>query len=163
MPADLRSVYKNAGALDRYFDKEIPVDLFRGQRKGDSADLLQPTLIGWNTATGPRLPDILLEDPNHASPQYNEERVALQTEGKGKPLTAKILQNTGNYIVKGCRTMSGPHRGISVFDKHNPKLTHFDWHRIPQGAQVPDALAVTRDSTSKTSLLPIRYTIAPER
>lgn len=58
--------------------------------------------------------------------------------------------------------MAGSHRGVSVFDKHNPRLTHFDWYRIPHGTKIPDALAVTRDSASKTSMLPIHYTITPK-
>jgi hypothetical protein len=27
--------------------------------------------------------------------------------------------------------MSGDHRGVSVFDKTNPRLRNFDWFKIP--------------------------------
>lgn len=162
MSDELKNVYKGAGALDRYFDGRTPVDLYRGQKKGAKGDFMQPTIIGWYTRDDARNPDVLLRDKNGASPQYNGEGFAnLVTEGKELKLTAEILRNADQYIVKGCRTMNGLHRGVSVFDKKNPRLA-FDWYVIPANAKLPDALAVTRDVPELTRPTPIHYTLAPK-
>lgn len=105
MSTELRSIYESAGALDRYFDDEIPVDLYRGCRKYESADLLQPTLIGWNTTTGPRNPDILVEDSNRSSPQYNQARTSLQTEGKDRPLTEPTIPKQRRKLISPAFTI----------------------------------------------------------
>ena len=98
------------------------------------------------------------------SPQYKNGDVDddLITEGKQKPVTAEILRNADQYIVKGCRTMSGEHRGVSVFDKKNAALKNFDWFKIPAGTDIPEGLAVTRDASYTVSAKPIHYTLAPK-
>lgn len=159
----LRKVYEGSGALDRFFDKQTPVDLFRGRRMGTLGDLMQPTLIGWLTTGSMRPPDVLVQNAKGVSPQYNNgDFQSVTVEGKDKALTAEILRNADQYIVKGCRTMSGLHRGISVFDKKNGKLRNFDWYKIPANSKLPDALAITRDKPEKTAVDPIHYTIAPK-
>lgn len=159
----LRNVYKQASALDRYFDQQTPVDLFRGRKKGDLTDLMQPTLVGWVTPRGPRNPDVLVSDEKGVSPQYpNGDFAALAVEGKDKALTAEILRNADQYIVKGCYTMSGLHRGVSVFDKKNTALRNFDWYKIKANATIHPALVVTRDRPNGTSVEPIHYTVAPK-
>ncbi len=163
MSDDLKNVYKGAGALDRYFDGNTPVDLFRGKKVGSHGDLMQPTLVGWLTTLGRRDPDVLVRNQKGISPQYVGEGFSqLATDGKEFTLTAEILRNADQYVVKGCRTMDGMHRGISVFDKRNPKLKAFDWYLIPAGSKLPDALAVTRDRPEFSSVRPIHYTLAPK-
>ncbi len=163
MSDDLKNIYKGAGALDRFFDGKTPVDLFRGKKVGSHGDLMQPTLVGWLTAIARRDPDILVKNKKGVTPQYVGEGIDnIATEGKDFALTAEILRNADQYVVKGCRTMDGLHRGISVFDKRNPKLKPFDWYLIPAGSKLPDALAVTRDRPELSSAKPIHYTLAPK-
>ncbi|MDB5865731.1 MAG: hypothetical protein JWO70_3537 [Betaproteobacteria bacterium] len=163
MTDELRRVYEGAGALDRYFDQKTPVDLFRGRRQGDATDLMQPTLIGWYAKLEARDPDVLVVDDKGGSPQYTSGDLSeLVTEGKGKPVTAEIVRNADKLVVKGCRTMVGNHRGVSVFDKTNPGLRNFDWFKLPGGTELPDAIAVTRDFSGATSAKPIHYTVAPK-
>ena len=163
MTDELKNTYENAGALDRFFDEKTPIDLFRGQKIGGRAELMQPTLIGWHTKNEPRHPDVLVNDSIGVSPQYvGGDLSALVTEGKDGAETENILRNADKYIVKGCRTMAGKHRGISVFDKKNQVLRNFDWYKIEKGTDIPEPLAVTRDSPLLESIRPIHYTIAPK-
>ena len=165
MTDELKKVYEKANASGRYFDGQTPVDVFRGRRTGDKTELMQPTLIGWYVKLEPRRPDVLLEGAkDKVSPQYKNGDVDddLVTEGKQKPVTAEILRNADQYIVKGCRTMSGVHRGVSVFDKKNTALKNFDWFKMPAGTVIPEGLAVTRDASYTVSAKPIHYTVAPK-
>lgn len=163
MSNELKNVYERAGALDRFFDQTTPVDLFRGKRHDDKSELLQPVVIGWVTRSGPRNPDILIVGTSGVSPQYqNGDFSQMCAEPRDKPSTADILLNADQYIVKGCRTMDGHHRGVSVFDKKNPILRQAAWYMIPAGSAIPVAMAVTRDKKAKVSIDPIHYTIAPK-
>ncbi len=163
MSDDLKNIYKGAGALDRYFDEKTPVELFRGQKIGAKGDFMTPTIIGWYSTQGkPRRPDILVNDQKGGTPQYiNFAENQLATEGKDLRLTEEILRNADQYIVKGCRTMSGHHRGVSVFDKKNVRLK-FDWYLIPAHSTLPPAIAVTRDDVLLSKPDPIHYTLAPK-
>ncbi len=165
MTDELKNVYEKANASDRFFDGKTPVDLFRGRRTGDKTELMQPTLIGWYVKLEARRPDVLLEGvKDKGSPQYKNGDVEdeLVTEGKQKTVTAEILRNADQYMVKGCRTMNGEHRGVSVFDKKNVALKNFDWFKLPAGTVIPEGLAVTRDATYSVSAKPIHYTVAPK-
>ena len=163
MTDELRRVYEGAGALDRFYEGALPMPLFRGRRTGHTTELMQPVIIGWITARGPRVPDVLLSDERNVSPQYTTgDSPSIVTEGKAKPLTADIIAHADQYVVKGCRTMRGDHRGVSLFDKTNPRLGNLDWYKIPAGFGLPDAIAVTRDSSRKESTEPIHYTVAPK-
>ncbi|WKB54344.1 hypothetical protein [Eleftheria terrae] len=163
MSQELRRVYEKAGALDRYYDESTPVDLYRGRRKGDATDLMQPTLIGWYTKQDLRRPDVLAVNQQGQSPQYvGSDFGQLATEDQAKPLTADMLRNADKLMVKGCRTMKGDHRGVSVFDKKNTLLPKFEWYRLPAGTELPPALAVTRDAPFATSSRPTHYTVAPK-
>lgn len=127
------------------------------------SDLMQPTLIGWPTKRGPRHPDVLLLDEKAETPQYVGKGFSkLATESKGFEVTAEILRNADQYVVKGCRTMDGKHRGVSVFDKRNPGLKTFVWYLIPAKTTLPDALAVTQDEPELSKVEPNHYTIAPK-
>lgn len=165
MSDELKKVYEKADASGRFFDGKTPVDLFRGRRTGDKTELMQPTLIGWYVQLEARRPDVLLEGAkDKVSPQYANGDVddELVIEGKKKPVTAEILRHADQYIVKGCRTMSGEHRGVSVFDKKNTALKNFDWFKIPADTVIPEGLAVTRDASYTFSAKPIHYTVAPK-
>lgn len=160
----LRRVYEGQGALDRYFDGNTPVDLFRGRREGDSGEIMQPTLVGWYARLQPRDPDVLVVNDDEVSPQYQggDLNGDLVTENRRKPVTAELLRNADRYVVKGCRTMTGRHRGVSVFDKKNPGLPSFEWFRLPAGTALPDGLAVTRDAAHPSPTRPNHYTVAPK-
>lgn len=165
MTDELKKVYENANALGRFFDTQTPVDVFRGRRTGDKTELMQPTLIGWYVKLEARRPDVLIAGAkDKVSPQYQNGDLNddLVTEDKKKPVTAEILRNADQYIVKGCRTMNGEHRGVSVFDKKNGGLKNFDWFKIPAGTDIPKGLAVTRDASYTVSTKPIHYTVAPK-
>ena len=57
--------------------------------------------------------------------------------------------------------IQGEHRGLSVFDKMNPRLP-FAWFRIPAGSKIPPGIALTRDSDDVHGEDAIHYTIAPK-
>src|SRR4051812_9939632 len=122
---------------------------------------MQPTLIGFYRRETPRLPDVLLEDGKGKSPQFRDDaRQALVVDDSKGTATADVLRNADKYMVKGCRTMSGDYRGVSVFDRKNTRLP-FDWFKIPQGTALPEPLACTRDGALESSSA-VHYTIAPK-
>ena len=166
MSDDLKNIYEAAGKSDRFFDSTTPIDLFRGQKTGDPFDLLQPTLIGWvvQSSGRPRDPDVLLTDASGRSPQYKDghPESELVTEPRSKPTTAQLVSDASAYVVKGCRTLNGNFRGVSVFDKANNRLGGFDWFRIPSNTQIPPGLAVTRDGDRARPGESLHYTIAPK-
>ncbi|MEO5690140.1 MAG: hypothetical protein ABIR54_22505 [Burkholderiaceae bacterium] len=164
MSDELKQVYTSANKSGRFYEGQTPVNLYRGQRADDSFDIMQPTLIGWVTSNGPRLPDILLNDSKGNSPQYVGGRPGgeLVTESKKRPTTGQIVSDASAYTVKGCRTIRGDHRGVSVFDTTNPQLKNFDWYEIAAGTPIPEALAVTRDADRPIPGRATHYTIAPK-
>lgn len=163
MTDQLKRVYEQAGALDRYYDERTPIDLLRAKKIGSHGDLMQPTLIGWYAARGPRDPDVLVRNQQGDTPQYLDAAMEqLAVESRELELTTEILRNADKYMVRGCRTMKGNYRGISVFDKKNAVLRGFDWYLIPAATALPPALAVTRDETALTKTTPIHYTVAPK-
>lgn len=133
MSDDLKKIYAAEKLLHRYFDKEVPCDLFRGQQARE-AKLGLPIIYpnpGFTKADGSiRPPDILIE-----------ERDGIQ-------------------FVVGCRTIRGKYRGISVFDRANSALRSFKWYKLPAGVKIPEALAITQDDNY--SDMPNHYTIAPK-
>jgi hypothetical protein len=159
---ELRDVYTAANKSGRFFDTTTPVVLFRGIKRGSSAGLMQPTLIGFHLKKGPRKPDVLFRDGQGKTPQYEggdiNRAIALDESGD---LTRHILANAGDYVVQGCRTIKGDHRGMSLFDKVNPVLS-FKWYRIPANSKIPPGIALTRDADAVHSELPIHYTAAPK-
>jgi hypothetical protein len=159
---DLRNVFAQAGKSGRFFDKTTPVALFRGIKRGDSAELMQPTLIGFHLKRGPRRPDVLFRDGKGVTPQYESGDIngAIALDASGD-LTRHILANAGDYVVQGCRTIKGEHRGLSLFDKANRRLP-FAWFRIPANSKIPPGIAVTRDSDEEHSEDAIHYTAAPK-
>lgn len=159
----LEKVYVGAGKEGRFFDKLTPKPLFRGIKRGDPTDLMQPTLIGFHLKRGPRKPDVLLQDGKGVSPQYENGdingAIALDVSGN---LTRHILANAGDYVVQGCRIIKGEHRGLSLFDKANTRLP-FVWFRIPARSKIPPGIAVTRDSDDEhDENVAIHYTVAPK-
>lgn len=165
MSDELKKVYEKAGKLDRFFESTTPIDLFRGQKQEDPFDLMQPTLIGWVTSAGrPRKPDVLLNDDSGRSPQFRNGRPdgELVQESKDKPTTAQLVSDASAYVVKGCRTVRGDFRGVSVFDQANKQLRGFDWFKLPANTQIPPGLAVTNDADRPRPGEAIHYTIAPK-
>ena len=163
MSEDLKKVYQGAGAADRYYEGQTPTDLLRGKKVGSHGELMQPTLVGWYQQKGRRDPDVLIRTSKGATPQYlDADLTDLAVESKELELTAEILRNADQYIVKGCRTVKGDHRGISVFDKRNPVLRNFEWFLIPAGTRLHEALAITRDHAKLSKADPIHYTVAPK-
>lgn len=169
MPDELKRVYEKAGALDRFYEGHTPIDLYRGRPKG-TEDIMQPTVLGFYrraTIDGqpprPRNPDVLLQDQAGTSPQFKDaKREALVVDDKKGTITAAILRDADKYMVKGCRTMSGDFRGVSVFDRTNPRLS-FDWFKIGKGTELDKALACTRDGPLPLeSAEAVHYTIAPK-
>jgi ferredoxin-NADP reductase len=159
----LKNAYKKADKQARFFDKLTPVTLFRGLKRGDSTDLMQPTLIGFHLKRGPRKPDVLFQDGKGVTPQYENSDInaAIALDASGN-LTRHVLANAGDYVVQGCRTLSGDHRGLSLFDKANKRLP-FIWFCIPAGSKIPPGIAITRDSDDEhDDEVAIHYTAAPK-
>jgi hypothetical protein len=161
----LKRIYEGQGALDRYFDRTIPRTLYRGQKQGSSYDIMQPTIYGFYKRNGNRPPDIHIRNSDNISPQFvDNDESQLIVDKKGM-LTKEIMANSDQYMVRGCRSVVGNYRGVSVFHKSNPVLRGFNWFVLPQGTDLPPSLACTRDSwmTEKEvddSLISIHYTIA---
>jgi hypothetical protein len=133
MPDDLRKIYEAAGRLQYYFDDKVPCDLFRGQSKTEAKQGL-PILYpnpGFKLKDGSdRLPDVMI-----------------------------VVEN-GKQIVKGCRSTKGDYRGISTFDRKNPKLSGFKWFKLPRSTAIPAALAITQDDDYRDRAN--HFTIAPK-
>lgn len=164
MSDELKQIYASANKSARFHEGQTPINLYRGQRADDPFDMMQPTLIGWMTSNGPRLPDVLLNDSTGKSPQYvgGQPGGDLVTESRKRPTTAQLVSDASAYTVKGCRTIRGDHRGVSVFDATNPQLKNFDWFEIAAGTAIPEALAVTRDADRPIPGRATHYTIAPK-
>jgi len=74
------------------------------------------------------------------------------------PVTLDMIRNADQYIVKGCRTMDGDYRGLSLFNACNFKLP-FDWFLIKENTDIAKGLAVIRDA-DVTGM--VHYTVAPK-
>ncbi len=133
MSDDLKNLYKQAGLLARYFDREIPNDLYRGQSR---------------TETKQGLPVI------YPNPGF------VRKDGKQRPPDVRIFDRDGKKFVAGCRCIQGENRGVSVFDQVTPALPGFRWFKLPKGTDIPSALAVTQDANQMDR--PNHYTIAPK-
>ncbi|HET8726816.1 MAG TPA: hypothetical protein VFO41_04810 [Alphaproteobacteria bacterium] len=133
MSDDLKRIYEEAGRQAYYFDQHVPRDLFRGQSKSEAKKGL-PVIYpnpGFARKGGPpRLPDV------------------------------EIVERDGKQIVKGCRSISGDYRGVSTFDRKNPALRGFSWYKLPEGTDIPEALAITQDSDFRNRAN--HFTIAPK-
>ena len=168
MSDELKKVYEAEDAIDRYYDEKIPRDLFRGRKKGLSVDIMQPMILGFYRRTEPRLPDVHLHNEAGKSPQFKDETESmLVIDDKHGTLTADIVGQADKYMVRGCRTLSGNYRGVSVFDRKNTGLRNFDWFKIPKDTELPPSLACTRDRNVPEeqvshSKIAVHYTIAPK-
>jgi len=168
MTDELKRIYAREGKLHNFFERQVPGDLHRGRKAGLKTPYLLPTIYGWNTRTAPRPPDVLLQDGQGHTPQYEGGAAegALETDADPlQPRTAAIIRTADDYVVKGCRaTFPARHRGVSVFDRINPRLKNNTWIRIPEGTPIPEALAVTRDFDPgvRGFGMPRHYTIAPK-
>jgi hypothetical protein len=70
-----------------------------------------------------------------------------------------IIKRDGQQIVKGCRCVHGDYRGVSTFDRKTA-LRGVKWYKLPRGAEIPEALAITQDSDYKDRAN--HFTIAPK-
>ena len=131
---ELREIYEKAGLIHRFFETKTPLDLYRAQSFKDEEagrDLIYPH-PGYKPKNGPpRLPDV-------------EE-----------------FKQGNETFVRGCRTIKGDYRGVSMFDRVNPRFKGGKWYRLPKDTEIPPALAVLQDG----ELDPNRethFTIAPK-
>jgi hypothetical protein len=161
MSDDMKKLYKEKGLLANFFETATPVNLYRRRNVGDKTPIMQPTVIGFGPADEPRRPDIFLTDERDASPQHEADATTILREPGSKPLTKQIIAGASKYTVKGCRATAGPYRGVSVFDQANSVTAKHEWFCIPDGTEIPPALAVTREGV-KTPGKPQHYTIAPK-
>jgi hypothetical protein len=160
MSDELKKVYERAGSLAYFFEAATPTNLFRRRKVGDKTPIMQPTLVGFGPEERPRLPDIHVFDSGGRSPQFKADGT-IEREPGSKPLTRQIVADASNLTVRGCRTMKGNYRGVSVFDQ--PALTSRDaeWFFIPEGTEIPPGIAITKDG-DKMPGKALHYTIAPK-
>lgn len=130
---ELKEVYKREGLLRRYFDVTTPCDLYRGQSGGEAKQGLT----------------ILHPDPGFT-----------RRDGTVRLPDVRVEERDGKKFVLGCRSTRGDYRGISTFDRKNPVLSGFRWHKLPKQTEIPAPLAVTQDSEFKD--LANHFTIAPK-
>ena len=133
MSTELRKIYEQAGLLKYYFDEKVPCDLYRGRSRQEEKKNLP----------------ILYPNPGFK-----------RADGTVRIADVEIEERDGKQIVKGCRCIHGDYRGVSTFDRPNPNLMGFTWRRLPKGAPVPEALAITQDSDLKDKAN--HYTVAPK-
>ena len=133
MSDDLKNIYRDAGRIAYYFDSIVPCDLFRGQSRTE-AKQGQPILYpnpGFERKDGSRrLPDV------------------------------RIIERNGKKIVLGCRCIHGDYRGVSTFDRKNTALPGFRWFKLPEGKEIPKAVAITQESDFKDRAN--HFTVAPK-
>jgi hypothetical protein len=138
MTDELKKIYSGASKMDRYFDSTTPCELFRGVPKGSKVALMQPTLVGFYKRkqdpanpkakipdlTQGRHPDVLVTDAKTGnSPQYGDGTTAgrLNEEHRTKmEITAEMVKNSGDYMVRGCRTMKAA---------DHSRLVTVQWHQ----------------------------------
>jgi len=80
--------------------------------------------------------------------------------GKPDPHRAHVA-DASKFTVKGCRTIKGNYRGVSVFDTTSARLRNAEWFVIPVDTEIPPGLAVTKDGDKRPGV-PLHYTIAPK-
>ena len=160
MSEELKNIYARAHRSADFFDASVPIDLYRRRKIGDKTPIMQPTIIGFGKAEDPRLPDIYLEDESGKSPQFNNGDMVR--EPGSKPVTQQIVADAAKYVVRGCRTVKGDYRGVSVFDEIVQSASiGAEWFFIPEGTEIPAGLAITRDGIKKPGR-PLHYTVAPK-
>ena len=133
MSDELKTIYETAKLQHRYFDSKTPCDLFRGQSRAEEKQGLS-----------------LL----HPNPGFTRSDKSVRLAD------VKIEERGDKKFVLGCRSTRGDFRGISTFDRTNPALKNFSWHKLPKDTDIPEALAVTQDSAFKDKAN--HYTIAPK-
>lgn len=138
MSDTLKNLYADANIPHRYYDNVTPVDLYRGQKLREfkqGKGILDPELVGWVKPDGShRLADVLVEEVD------------------------------GRMIVRGCRSIAGHYRGVSVFDRVPPFSKSSSWKcfLIPSESKIPEALAITKDADFRRGSSGIHFTIAPK-
>jgi len=156
----LKDIYASKGRTADFFDDTVPTDLFRRRRIGDKTPIMQPVIIGFGKAEDPRLPDVYLEDGSGASPQFQDGDMVR--EPGSKPITLRIVSDAAKYVVKGCRTVRGSFRGVSVFDEVIRSASPgAEWFHLPEGTPIPPGLAITKDGIKRPGR-PLHYTVAPK-
>ena len=167
---ELKKVYEDADKSAFFFDQLTPVDLFRRRNIGDKTALMQPTLIGFDRKNDPepRHPDIWISDDNRKSPQYKDGGANPQDrdnqmvrESNSKPFTRQLIGDASRYIVKGCRTIKGDYRGVSMFDMKNELARNAEWFVLEKNTEIPDGIAITQDGNKRKGVS-LHYTVAPK-
>ena len=156
---EMKKIYEAGGKLAYFFEQRTPVNLYRRRNIGDKSMIMQPTIIGFGAEDRPRLPDIKLEDEVGVSPQF--DGATMRREPNSKPLTKQLIGDASKYTVKGCRTIKGDYRGVSVFDMVNPRARGVEWFYIEADTKIPPGLAVTQDGDKRPGES-LHYTIAPK-
>jgi hypothetical protein len=137
----MRDAYEKAGELKYFFDKTVPVDLWRGQKEKDHKQgnfVLAPITEKVEFITGDkkriRLPDV------------------------------EVFHRNGEPWIKGCRTTrrGDQHWGISLFDRRPAFAARSGWvnFKVPKGTPIPPSLAVTQDGDVPGA--DNHYSIAPK-
>ena len=135
----LKDLYKSKGKLENYFDVKTPVDLWRGQKRDlikKKRGALYPELTGFTRGDGTfRIPDVEVFE----------------------------RESDGVTMVRGCRCVAGDgdYRGVSTFDVMPDLGKSFMYFRIPGGTEIPEALAVTKDTFNRR-FGGYHYTVAPK-
>ncbi len=137
----MKQAYLSAGLARYYFDEAVPCDLWRGQKKSAQKSgefILQPVTV---------------------------EIELITTSGRRvRAPDVEVFTRNGMEWIKGCRTIrhGGAHWGISCWSEPPKFALVGGWanFKIPKGAPVPSALAVTQDDDNQFK--PNHYSIAPK-
>ncbi|HXI56849.1 MAG TPA: hypothetical protein VNO55_12370 [Polyangia bacterium] len=156
MADTMRQAYEAAGALRYYFDKTVPIDLWRGLKKSVLRDRVAEVLRQGGKSPSDR--DIAVE------PLTVGFEIVTPAGRRWRQPDVEVFQQNGQPWIRGCRTTrtGGRHWGISLWDQQPAFAARGGWHsfRLPKGAPIPEALAVTQDDDHTSG--PNHYTLAPK-
>jgi hypothetical protein len=156
MGGPMKEAYQAAGALKYYFDKNVPVDLWRGLRKSVLRERVEESRRQGKVPPSAR--DL------SAEPTTIGFEIVTPSGKRWRPPDVEVFQKNGQPWIRGCRTtrLGHQHWGISLWDQRPAFAARGGWYsfRLPQGTPIPEALAVSQDDDHRSG--PNHYTVAPK-